>query len=219
MPLFFPTSLGNFFEQLPIQEVTPDLTEAYDINETGYGEILTANLGSRLWRMDVSLRNGNYADLEKCRALLNVYRQPGRTFFAHAIPAKFPQRDPTGSILGARVVRLQSVNANMRELVLSGLPPAYQLMPGDCLSFQYGSDTIRYAFHQIVSIGVANASGITGSIEVTPNIRVGYKTNAVVQLVRPYFKGIIIPGSVNMGSSGQRETKGISFSITQTLRN
>lgn len=219
MALAFPTPLDSFFAKLPINQCTPDLTESVEMNETGYGEILTADLGTRLWQMDIAIRNGNYNDLEKIRALINVYRQAGRSFFAHAVPSKFPQYDPDGLILGSNTPRLYSVNANMRDVIISGLPNAYKIQAGDCLSFQYGSNPTRYAFHQVVSDATAASNGRTTVFEVIPAIRPGYSTNSIVQLVRPYFKAMIIPGSVKMGKTGSRETSGISFSLIQTLRN
>lgn len=220
MALSFPTSLNNFFGSLPIKSARPDLTESVEINQNGYGELITANLGMRLWEMSITLRNGDYHEMEAHRARINVFRQAGRPFLVHAIPSKFPRYDPTGGILGATLPTLQTVNGNQRDIILAGLPNGYKLYPGDCISFEYGSNPVRYAFHQIVSGPVtANGSGVTPVFEVVPNLRPGYALDSDVRLISPRFKAIIKPGSVNMGSSESQRTDGISFSVIQTLRN
>lgn len=224
MALSFPVPLESFFSGLPVQFSEPELTESYEMNETGYGEILTADLGTRLWQMKVSVRDGSYREMERWRARLNMLRQAGRTVIAHAIPNAFPQYDPYGSILGSNNPTLNSVAANMRDIRITGLPSGYRIFDGDYLSFQYGSDPIRYAFHQAV-IPTANgyvqatSAGLTPVFEVTPNVRPGYETGAAIQLLRPRFKAMIVPGSTSLGRSGQQQTTGISFTLMQTLRN
>lgn len=224
MALTFPVALASFFDQMPVQFAEPELTEAYEMNETGFGELLTADLGTRLWRMRLTIRDGSYSEMERVRSRLNMLRQAGRTVLAHAIPGKFPQHDPKGSILGATIPKLQSVNANMRDIVLNGLPANYRIYDGDCLSFQYGTNPVRFAFHQAVipaALGYvqATAAGVLPAFEVTPNIRTGYAANANVQLIKPHFKALIVPDSTSMGRTGQRITAGISFTLLQTLRN
>ena len=86
MALAFPVPMESFFVNLPVQFSELELGEAYEMNETGYGEILTADIGTRLWQMKVSLRDGSYAEIERFRARVNMLRQAGRTLIAHAIP-------------------------------------------------------------------------------------------------------------------------------------
>lgn len=212
MAISFPVPLDLFFDGLPVEASSPELQETYETNQNGYGEILTADLGARLWKMEITIRPGSYDEMEPIRAKLNMLRQAGRTLFAHAIPRKFPRNDPTGAILDGASVTLATVNANQRDLTLGGLPGGFQVAEGDYLSFQYGSDPVRYAFHQVVR-------RVAQQIEVTPNIRPGYTIGAPVQLVRPYFKGIIVPNSTRLGNTGQTRTSGISFTLQQTLRN
>lgn len=224
MALAFPVPMESFFVNLPVQFSELELGEAYEMNETGYGEILTADIGTRLWQMKVSLRDGSYAEIERFRARVNMLRQAGRTLIAHAIPGAFPRHDPDGSILGSATPTLNSVAANMRDIRVAGLPTGYRIYDGDYISFQYGTNPVRYGFHQAViptTTGYVQApsGGLSPVFEVTPNVRPGYATGADVQLLRPRFKALIAPGSANMGRSGQRQTTGLSFTLIQTLRN
>lgn len=223
MALTFPVPLADFFAQLPVQFSEPQLTESYETNETGYGEVLTADLGTRLWEMKVTIRDGSYNEMERVRARMNMLRQAGRTLLVHAIPGKFPRHDPTGSILGATVAKLTAVNANMRDVQLT-IKNGYRIYDGDFISFQYGNNPVRYGFHQVViptasGYVQANSAGLTPAFEVTPNIRPGFILNANVDLVMPKFKALIKPNSYSPGRTGQMQTTGINFTLMQTLRN
>lgn len=218
MAYFFPTALENFFETLAIQSALPDLTEDMDLNWNGQGELMTADVGERLWKMDLTLKSDRYEEVEASRARIQVFRQAGRPFFAHALPMFYPQADPNGLILGARVPTLDTVAANMRDIRIAGLPAGYRLTAGDFLSFTYSTNPVRYAFHQLVGDATASAGGLTGLFEVNTEIRLGYALGASVRLIKPIFKAIILPGSYRGGMSMGTMTRDISFTIQQTLR-
>lgn len=218
MAYSFPMVLSDFFDGLPIQTSVPDLGEALDYSQTGAGEVITADLGPRLWKMDVSIRLGYYAEIEQIKAKLNVLRRAGSSLLVHSMPLIAPQYDPTGSILGANVIRMTAVAPNNREITLSGFPPGYELTVGDFLSYTYGSNPVRYAMHQIAQTKQANNDGVISNIEVTEFIRPGWAANVQVKLIKPVFKAVVVPGSTNPGKSGQRITDGLSFSVVQTLR-
>lgn len=218
MAISFPASLANFFNLLPINSGALELMENYEAEETGNGEILTADLGQRLWEMSVTIRKGSYDEIEDVRALLNVFRAAGASFFAFPIPRNFPRFDPTGSILGSNVPKLHTVNANNRDIRLSSLPNGYRIARGDFLSFSYGANPTRHALHQVVnSVVAADSSGLTPLFEVRPAIRPGFTLNSNVKLTKPEFKAFIVPGSGNLGTSSQQQTSGVSFTIRQTL--
>lgn len=219
MAYTFPLPLADFFAGLPIQTVVPDLLEALEMSQDGGGSILTADVGPRLWKMDISIRPGEYDDIEAIKAKLNLLREAGRSLIVHAIPAVAPRADPTGAILGASVVTLQSVNvANNREITLAGLPAGYKLSVRDCLSFTYGSNPVRYAMHQVVKDVTADGAGVAANVEVISFIRPGFTLDAPVRLIKPQFKAIVVPGSTNPGRVGQRVIDGLQFSVMQTLR-
>lgn len=218
MAYTFPLSLADFFAGLPIQTAVPDLTEAVEMSQSGGGEILTADVGPRLWKMDISIRPGYYADIEPIKAKLNLLRRAGRSLIVHAIPFKGPQSDPTGAILGASVVTLGAVHPDNREIGLEGLPVGYKITTGDFMSFTYGSNPVRYAMHQFVEDGVAGGDGSTNYIEISDFIRPGFALDTPVTLIKPSFKAVVVPGSTNPGRVGQRMIDGLQFSVIQTLR-
>lgn len=219
MAISFPVSLNNFFHKLAVTSASPDLPESMEVEEDGWGSLITTDLGERLWEMDVTLAPGYYRDVEAQKAKLHVLRQAGRPLLVFPLPNYFPANDPDGTILASSTPQLHSVSANMRDIRLSGMPGGFVLKAGDFLSFQYGSNPVRYAFHQIVTDSVStNGTGTTGLFEVVPNIRNGYATGSEVQLLYPMFKALILPGSTNPGKSSGKFTTGVTFRVRQTLR-
>ena len=113
---------------------------------------------------------------------------------------------------------LAAISSDARDISLSGLPPGAALSPGDCLSFVYGSNPLRYALHQIVDPAVTGASGATDVFEVVPPLRPGATLGAQVALADPVLKAVIDPGSVSEGRALRNKIEGISFGWVQTLR-
>lgn len=213
----FPLPLDQFFDGLPIQSVNFDLPEMLASSQTGGGEILTADLGDRLWRADVVLAPQYYYEMETIKAKLHMLRYAARTLIVHQMPIIAPSYDRDGVILGASTVTLTNVAGNNREITLSGLPADYVLTTGDGFSFQYGANPVRYAFHQIVQGGTASSGGVA-TVEVVPFIQPGATLPLAVQLIKPIFKAVIIPGSFDPGESRGKFTTGAKFSVMQTLR-
>jgi len=219
MAISFPVSLDEFFHKLAVTSASPDLSESMEVEEDGWGSLITTDLGERLWEMDITLAQGYYRDVEAQKAKLHVLRQAGRPLLVFPLPNYFPANDPDGTILASATPTLNTVNPNMRDIRLNDMPPGFVLKAGDFLSFQYGSNPIRYAFHQIVTdTATTFASGLTPAFEVVPNIRDGYTIGAEVQLLYPRFKALVLPGSVNPGKSSGKFTTGVTFRVRQTLR-
>lgn len=213
----FPLTVADFFGQLPITTFSPDLTEAMDVSRTRGGEVITADNGPRLWVSKITLRGGSYDEQERFRAMVNQLRMPGRSLLVPAMPRSAPLNDPKGLLLVGHTPKLFYVAGNNRDVTISGLPVGYKLTYGDCISFQYGSNPVRYAMHQIVSEGTANLEGKL-VVEVVDFIRPGYSIDSNVQLINPYFKAVLVPGSASMGTTGSQQTSGIEFQVIQTFR-
>lgn len=218
MPLTFPLSLADFFGDLRVQSITFDLPESMvATGVTGSGDILTADLGSRLWSGEVQLGPMYYDEAEEVSAKLSTLRQAGRSFFVYNMAKPGPRMDREGAILGAATPQIKSVASNNRELTLKGLPVGYVLSPGDYIGFTYGSSPTRYALHDLVTGGAANGSGEV-TVEVSSFIRAGAAANAAVTLIKPYCKAVLVPGSISRGQAAGQFITGIKFGWRQTLR-
>lgn len=120
-------------------------------------------------------------------------------------------------MLGAAIPRIHSVAANNREMRISGLSAGYVISDGDYLSFAFGASPLRYAFHQVVTGAAASGAGITPMIEVTPHIRPGWAAGAVVQLVNPIFKAVLV-ATPGYGTMRPMFTGGMGFDFVQAAR-
>lgn len=213
----FPMPINQFFGNIPIRTVSQDLGEAMEFNQTEAGEITTADMGPRLWKTKFSINPDYHMPIERIKAKLNLLRQANRSVIVPSMPIQYPAYDPDGSILGASVVTIKSIAGNNRDLTLTGLPVDYELGAGDVLSFTYGSNPIRYAMHQIVSDSTANAIGDI-VVEVVDFIRPGALTGMVVNLIKPFYKGVVVPNSTEIGEAGNIISSGVSFEVVQTFR-
>ena len=218
MALIFPLPLAQFVGLLPIRNMTLDLPELVTTSRTRGGEVLQAERGARLWQGQMDLDVMTSAEAAQTIPLINLLRGAGASFMLSDPLRAWPQADPARTIAGASAKIVAAVG---RELSLNGLPAGYTLQRGDLISWTYAASPVRYALHEIVSASVsANASGVTGQIEVTPPIRPdGTLAGVSVRLITPWCKAQIIPGSVN---PGRRRRGGfvedMSFQFIQTLR-
>jgi hypothetical protein len=216
--LTFPLSLAAFFDLLPIGAFRMAPQEAVELSETASGEVLPADIGTSLWTGEIDLSLVTHAEAGDVTPLINLLRRPGASFLCSDPTRPWPRLDPNGTILGAANPQILAVGASMRELSFSGLPAGYVLSRGDKVSFTYGASPTRYALHELVAGAVANGSGQTGLIEVTPPIRPGAAASTAVQFVWPRLKARLTPGTVDLGQARQTITDQMTFGWTQTLR-
>ena len=209
MALAFPLSNAAFMDLLGIAEITFDAPPQVEANATGGGEIMTADLGPMLWTGSVSLGAMTVQESATPELLLDVLGPPGRSFYAYDTRRPAPLADPTGAILGAAAPTINSLNANNRDVSLTGLPAGYVLTRGDYLAFTYSG--VR-ALHRIVTNTIsANGAGTTAQFEVTPRLRAGASVGLAVTLVKASCKAVLVPGSVSKGRSRKTITREMAF--------
>lgn len=216
--LTFPLTLPQFWHLLPAGKATLDMGETLDVAQTSGGEVLTADLGTALWSGQIDLGKMPSDEAATIRPLINILRRAGTSFLVSDYARAYPRLDPQGLFLGSAVPTILAIGGSYRELSLQGLPGGYPISRGDLLSFTYGTSPLRYALHEVVSPVVANGSGQTGLIEVSPPIRPGAAAGAAVQLVYPRCKARLQPGTAKTGTITHTITSDASFSWTQTLR-
>lgn len=219
MALSFPLDRDTFLGALPVSEQVFDLSENLEISGLGDGSILRDEVGPRLWTGTFAIDHMTFAQARQVEALLSLLQGPQRSFLAWRLDCAYPASDPDGSQLSGYSPTISALDANNRELRITGLPVGYTLGRGDMLSFAYGSGPVRYALHRIVSgSAVADGQGLSPWIEVVPHIRPGAAVSAAVTLTRPFCKAIVVPGSVTPGTSRRSKLRRLSFSFMQTLR-
>lgn len=149
------------------------------------------------------------------RSLLDLLLDPGASFLLSPADYFGPSGDPFGAVLDTSLITIDGVASNNRDLTLAGFPAGYSLHADDLLSFTYGSNPVRYAFHRVV-FDTSVASGGLITCEVWPRIRPGWSVGAKVELKKPRFKAIM--SDREAGASARVFHSGMSFSFVQTLR-
>lgn len=215
--LTFPLAVATFWNLLNIAETEFSLSEAREINITGGGNVIDANLGTRLWKAKVRLAPALHADAVDLETLLELLKSGGSSFLAYDIRRQYPRADPTGSILGAASPTLNSVSSDNREIRIAALPANYVMSRGDFVAFDYTGS--RRALHRVVQGVTASGAGLTPVMEVVPPVRPGFVLNNPVFLARPAMRAKIVPGSVTptRGLAGMA-SEGAIFDMIQTLK-
>lgn len=219
MAYSFPLSRAAFMDRMPIARFTIDIPEAVEVSETGGGELLTAELGTRLWQGEIVLGKMTPDEAADALAMIDAARQQGGSFLVHDVSRPGPRLDLDGAVLGSATPAIQAVGASGLDIKLSGLPGGYRLRRYDYLGFTYASGPVRFALHRAINAVTVTAGGVMEDwLSVSPQVRPGWAVGAPVTLLNAPCKAIILPGSVQPGTRSQTMTEGASFKWRQTLR-
>ncbi len=212
----FPMPLAEFWSPLRVASLSLSLPAAAEMSRTAGGEIIAAELGARLWSARVTLAPIGIENAAALQVKLRLLQRAGATLFVSPRIGDHPARDPNG-VIAASNLTIYGLPAGNQTLSLAGLPAGYALSAGDYLAFNYGNPAIQ-AFHQMVGDARADASGVVPVIEIVPQLRPGATIGASVTLVKPAFRALLVPGSLNEGVMQGTRLAGISFDLIQTLK-
>lgn len=215
MTLSFPLVPADFADQISVASVKWRLQDNREFSGLGSGQIVQVDLAPRLFTGDVGVRELYHADASRIEAKLDALVDAQAAFYLYDPRRRGPLLDSFGAALGASTVRIASL-PNAYSLSLKGLPSGYKLSIGDYLSFDYGSNPTRRAFHRLAEDATANGSGVTPAFTVSPFVRPGALLDTVVTLVKPTMKCIVLPGSIDVQGTGSGTTV-ISFGVIQKI--
>lgn len=217
MALTFPLPLAEFFDLLPIVNITFDAPAVVEQSQTAAGEVLRRHLGPALWQGAITIAAGYREERRMVDALLRAVSAPGASFLITDRSYAGPREDPGGSGMGSATPYLEDVFGNERIRIYD-LPDGYRVSRGDYVAFEYGSGPTRHALHQLLEDGTANNQGRLFNLQVWPSVRPGWSQGAPVQLIRPVCKAVIVPGSIQEAVYDGVAMRGTSFRWQQTLR-
>lgn len=219
MAYIFPLSLSDFFLRLPVRESRFACPPQKSVTGLGGGEILTSEVAPALWQGSVQLAPMRPNMAAEFEAMIEALQVPGRTFYACRTTQIGPKSDPEGNVISGLSVEMFSVSISSNQLRLQNLPSGFTLSQGDLFSFDYGSGPVRRALHRVGETVTANSAGDTPSFTPVPALRPGATNGTSVTLIRPACKAVLMPGSVDLGSSSTGDiTTGVTFGFRQTLR-
>lgn len=214
--LTFPLALSVLNDIIPVGRAKFRLMNNQELSGMGSGQILAAELAPSLWTAEVSTPQYPHDKIDQVQARLEALDGSIRSFYLADPKRLYPQYDPNGTKLAGFTPTINSINANMRAISLGGLPGLYAITVGDLLCFDYGSPA-RRSFHRVVESATAgNSSGITAQFEIRPLVRTGTTTGLTVTLIKPAFKCILKPDSVESERLDTNFSQ-LSFSVIQRL--
>lgn len=214
---------SEFLGVLPVQDVKFHLSRPRQVSGTRGGEILTAEASVALWQGSVTLAPMPARAAAAVEVMLAELEAPGCTFDAYKPNQIGPAADPIGASLAGFSAVIEEVGSDGQTIRLGGLPIGYQVSVGDFLSFTYDGGT-RQALHRVAAGAFhTEASAIrdftsSGFLRISPSLRPGLVVGSDVELVRPYCRAQLVPGSVSYGSTRNNKTSGMAFDFRQTLR-
>lgn len=201
--------LSERFDWLPYKW---DIQRNDEYSGTGDGRVWQAKLAPELWRATVTHAALLHPVAEELDAAIRALRGAETPFLMVSSLFCAPKSDPAGTGLTGANVKLLSIASSRAAVAFSGLPSGYKLSTGDKFSFAYGE---RLYFGEVSEQVVAAANGSTAQVAVFPNLPAGAAAGAVVTLVKPACKVVIVPGSYKVGDIDGRFTRGGTFQIVQ----
>lgn len=217
MALSFPLSLAAFADLIGVSQVKWMLQDNRQFSGLGSGQILGADLAPSLWTGEVTLREYYHAEAREVEARINAVIRSQGSFYLYDPRLPYPASDPDGVALEEYDdVQINSL-PDAKSMSLKNLPAGFVIPVGTYLSWDYGLDPVRRAFHDVSETVTANGGGVSPVFEVSPFIRTGAAVDQVVTLKKPAMKCIITPGSFDPPSTGNTETTQISFSVMQKV--
>lgn len=215
MALSFPLNLAQFSDVLRVTGLSLHCPTPKQMSRTAGGDLLQARLGNSLWQGECQIGFMQSRNTRGMRALLDLLQDEGASFIFSPRDYSGPAADPDLAVLGAAPILLSAVAANNRDVTLSGFPAGYVMTGDDLISWTYGANPTRWAFHRIVSTVVANASGSL-VCEVWPRVAPGWSAGTGISIRTPRFKAVM--ETVEAGSAARIFQSGMSFNYIQTRR-
>lgn len=218
MALTFPLAISSFWDdsRVLIRGGSLALSDVRRHHMTAGGAILDSSRGFRMWAGSAELTMLSHESAIGVDTILAMLTEGGASFLLYDKRKSKLAADPNGLQSG---ITMTAVGANKVDITLSGFSAGFQLYAGDSLSFTYGSNPLRYAYHRVVQApNAADGFGVATSVQVTPPIRDGYTLPASVTVNKARLKAKIVPGSLVMshGRPG-RLSDGAKFDFVQTL--
>ncbi|MAU20619.1 MAG: hypothetical protein CMH13_08810 [Martelella sp.] len=204
-------TLAQFFDHLPLLPMRWEIRRNDELSGVGSGVVFQAELAPPLWSAAIALQPVRLPEANEISALVNGLLGVQEPFLFRDPYLCGPKLDPGGAgLVGATVT---VVAANGRSLSLGGLPSGYRLSIGDKIQIVTSGGT--HAFVEVSENVVATAGGTTGAFQVFPRLSVSVSAGATCTLARPACSCIIMPGSLQSGTSSGNIVSGIAFRIVQ----
>lgn len=215
MTLSSPRSLAQFFDALKFSYPGPfTLVQATEVIRREDGRSISSQKGTAYWRFSATVQTNVHAVAVRYHAMINAVYAANLEVYAYDFRRKYPEFDPTGSIVGSNNVQINSIGSDNSSVSLKGLPASYKLAIGDYIQVTMAAGNLLV---QIVEDITANGSGVTAEFQVVPNLPTGIAINNVANLKKPATKFLITPESFDVGNVDLIITDGMTLEFEEAL--
>jgi hypothetical protein len=191
-----------------------EILSSQNISQTGGGAQPVVQVGLDLWTGDWETRRPLKPNaFDRMKALMHSLQGSALPFWGRDTtrcrPIGYPGVETPGDFSGI----LDDVNANNKQVTITGLPSGYKAKAGDFFAFSSAGN--RY-YHQILEDQNASGGSLS-NIEVRPHISPNWVDGSTVDFLKPKMRMKLIPGSLRM----DRAPSGfgtIAFSGIQILK-
>ncbi len=212
-------TLADWWDRLPIRQVTWSLPVVGDLVETRGGAVQVIETTSRQWQAEAALARDRIASAAGIEAQIDRATMPGVVVEIAPVPWRAPHLDPTGGMLGSATPSVSAVSTDGRQITLSGLPVGYTLSSGDWLSVETtgsgGGRLVR--LYRAQATMSADASGLLGPLPVAPRIDAVVQAAQTVRLIDPIALAVLLPSDLRRGRLLPGRYEGASLALRQTL--
>lgn len=216
MAYTYPLSIAAFANLLKVAKVKWRDKRNDELSGTGDGRVWSAELAPPLWTGEVTLVPAQNNEQKQIATKVRKLYGPEKTFMLFDPLSRYPQADPTGSIVGSSTVLVHTVGSARKSLRLKGLPAAYVFTVGDKLQITFSS-TFNF-FCEVSESVTADGSGVTPEFEIYPHAPVGLVADDAVTVKQPACEMFIMPGTFDEGFSAGPLTEGSSFVAMERRR-
>ena len=219
--LTFPLDLDILSDNLRAMTVKRKLQGFYDTTMDGNGEILGTSLAPRIWQGTTQIDVLTFRQASELEALINSLDETQNSFYFSDPRTAYPWYDPDGSIhagMGGTSFRLLDVSGDKQRIQIKNAAD-FKFYRGDLFHFDFGTDPVHRAFHQIVSRVETgdHTTGNTDWIEVRPPIRTGYTLNTILTFEKPALEIKIVPNTFEPGTAQDMVVSGMGFDWRQVV--
>lgn len=209
MALVFPLNRQAFADRLRIAEAQPFRLQRFEARSmTAGGDLLVSELAAPKWVAEMTLSRMTYAEGAAIAGLFEALGSTGRCDL-YDPTRRGPIADPTGAILGNRVVTVSLIGVNRRSIRLSGLPAAYTISAGDMISVGWSSRRVLFRASETV-----NASGgVTPLFDVVPHVPSDLPVGSAAVLTRAWARFVIT--SWQVGQAAKPLWSGMAFTAME----
>jgi hypothetical protein len=212
MALSSPLSLSQFADLFHVADAKFVSQVSQEMSGTGGSDDLYADLSVPRWSLDITTGDLDHPTAELVSARYNWLVHTLTDFMMYNSTAKYPSTDPSGSLLTGHSVVLGTI-ADRYHAILSALPNDFTVPAGSYLQVTFG--TSRTYLGQLVEDAVANGSGTTPSVTLTPGLPDSIVSGDAVNLLLPAARFRVQPNSLRPSFTSGK-TRRLAFSARQT---